>query len=246
MARRTREELLKDLNQALRKVSAQSVLLSDAVARLAGLTSTDLECLDLLLLSGVTTAGALAAHTGLTTGAITAVIDRMERAGFARRQRDPNDRRRVLVEALPRYVQEIGPLYRGLAESTETLHSQYDDRQLALVVDYLSRAFTLAAEHVNWLQTQAPLAQRPALANTRLATGTSTAALTTPALPRQKPAPSKTVLSKTALSETAHTTGTSQDRPRAKAARPATPPTGHTGKWERIRSSDIEGSRARR
>src|SRR5688500_2696855 len=160
MARKTREELLRDLNQALRMVSAQSVLLSDAVARLAGLNSTDLECLDLLLLTGVTTAGTLAAHTGLTTGAITAVIDRLERAGFARRQRDPKDRRRVLVEALPHYVQEIGPLYAPLAQSTEKLHREYDDKQLALVVDYLSRAFGLAAAHVNWLQTQPPLAKR--------------------------------------------------------------------------------------
>jgi DNA-binding MarR family transcriptional regulator len=209
MARRTRDELLTELNQAVRKVSAQSVLLSDAVARLAGLTSTDLECLDLLLLSGVTTAGALAAHTGLTTGAITAVIDRMERAGFARRQRDPNDRRRVLVEALPRYVQEIGPFYRGLAESTERLHREYDDKQLVVVLDYLSRAFTLVAEHVNWLQTQPPLAARTAaLAGTPLAKAS-----------------------------------------RAKTTRPATAPTrttGQTGKWKRIASSDIAGSRARR
>jgi DNA-binding MarR family transcriptional regulator len=160
MARKTRPELLKDLNEALRTVSAQSVLLSDTVARLSGLNSTDLECLDLLLLSGVTTPGRLAAHTGLTTGAITAVIDRMERAGFARRRRDPEDRRRVFVEALPRYVQEIGPLYRPLAQSTAKLHEQYGDRQLALVVDYLSRASVLAAEHVNWLQTQPPLSKR--------------------------------------------------------------------------------------
>jgi len=208
MTQRTRDELLKDLNQALRKVSAQSVLLSDAVARLAGLTSTDLECLDLLLLSGVTTAGTLAAHTGLTTGAITAVIDRMERAGYARRRRDPNDRRRVLVEALPRYVQNIGTLYRPLARSTEKLHREYDDKQLALVVDYLTRAFGLAAEHVNWLQTQPPLARRTAAGKPRQARSARAAA--------------------------------------APASAAQTRTTGHTAKWQRIASSDIESSRARR
>jgi DNA-binding MarR family transcriptional regulator len=161
MPRKSRDELLRGLNEALRKVSAQSVLLGEAVARLTGLNSTDLKCLDLLLLSGPTTAGALAAHTGLTTGAITAVIDRMERAGFARRQRDVNDRRRVLVEALPLYVQEISPLYRPLAQSTDRLHRDYDDRQLALVVDYLTRATALVTEHMNWLQTQPPLGERP-------------------------------------------------------------------------------------
>lgn len=174
MARRTRDELLKDLNQALRRVSAQSVLLSNVVSRLVGLNTTDLECLDLLLLSGVTTAGSLAAHTGLTTGAITAVIDRLEQAGFARRLRDPNDRRRVLVEALPRYVQEIGPLYRPLAQSTERLHREYDDRQLATVVEYLNRAFGLAAAHVNWLQTQPPLDDRSKVKGHRAKAGHGT------------------------------------------------------------------------
>lgn len=159
-SRKPRAALLKDLHEAVRKVGAQSVLMSDSVAKLVGVNSTDLECLDLLLLSGLTTPGRLAAHTGLTTGAMTAVIDRLERAGFVRRRRDPEDRRRVFVEALPRAVHEIGPLYRPLAQSTQKLHEQYDDRQLALVVDYLTRAFGLAAEHVTWLQTQ-PRLKRP-------------------------------------------------------------------------------------
>jgi len=160
MQRKTRQEILKDLNEAIRKVGAQSVLMSDAVSRLVGLNSTDLECLDLLLLSGVTTAGQLAAHCGLTTGAMTAVIDRLERAGFARRRRDLTDRRRVLVEALPRCMHEIGPLYRPIMRATNALHDEYDDKQLALVAEYLSRAFGLAAEHVNWLQTQPPLSRK--------------------------------------------------------------------------------------
>ena len=86
-----RTALLKQLGETLRKVGAQSVLMSDTVGRLVGLNSTDLECLDLLYLSGATTAGRLAAHTGLTTGATTAVIDRLEQAGFVRRMRTTGD-----------------------------------------------------------------------------------------------------------------------------------------------------------
>ncbi len=160
-----RAELLKELEETLRKVSAQSVLLSDTVARLVGLNSTDLECLDLLEMAGPTTAGRLAEHAGLTTGAMTAVIDRLERAGFARRLRDDEDRRRVRVEALPRNFKHVAGLYRRLADSTARLHEEYDDRQLTLVVDYLTRALALAADHVAWLQTQRPLTppktQRP-------------------------------------------------------------------------------------
>jgi len=156
----SRADLLKQLEEALRKVGAQSVLLSDTVARLVGLNSTDLECLDLLEMAGPTTAGRLAEHAGLTTGAMTAVIDRLERAGFARRLRDAEDRRCVRVEALPRNFRHVAALYERLADSTAQLHERYDDRQLALIVDYLTRALGLAAEHVAWLQTQRPLAQR--------------------------------------------------------------------------------------
>ena len=152
-----RDELLRALDETLRKVSAQSVLLNDTVAKLVGANPTDLECLDLLGLGGPTTAGKLAAHTGLTTGATTAVIDRLERAGFARRLRSTEDRRSVLVEALPDRLSQIEALYQPLAVAVARLNEDYGDRQLAVIVDYLSRAVTLAAEHVVWLQTQEPL-----------------------------------------------------------------------------------------
>jgi len=155
-----RSKLLEQLDHTLRKVGAQSVLLSDTVARLVGLNSTDLECLDLLHLAGATTAGRLAQHAGLTTGAMTAVIDRLERSGFVRRLPDPKDRRCVRVEALPGRIKQIATLYQHLAAATARLHEDYDDRQLALVVGYLTRALELAAEHVAWLQTQRPLAQK--------------------------------------------------------------------------------------
>jgi len=157
---KSRADLLKQLEETLRKVGVQSVLLSDTVAKLVGLNSTDLECLDLLEMAGPTTAGRLAEHAGLTTGAMTAVIDRLERAGFARRLRDADDRRCVRVEALSRNFKHVSGLYRRLADSTARLHEEYDDRQLTLVVDYLTRALTLAADHVAWLQTQRPLRQR--------------------------------------------------------------------------------------
>ena len=159
---RPRDALLNTLDETLRNVSAQSVLMSDAVAKLVGLNSTDLECLDLLGLAGSTTAGRLASHAGLTTGAMTAVIDRLERAGFARRVRDADDRRCVLVEALPDRVRQIEQLYRPLIAAVARLNEEYGDRQLAVIVDYLSRAVTLAAEHLVWLQTQPPLSRRPA------------------------------------------------------------------------------------
>lgn len=172
--------MLTRLDGALRKVSAQSVLLSDTVARLVGLNPTDLECLDLLYLSGPATAGRLAAHTGLTTGATTAVIDRLEGAGYVRRTRDSHDRRVVVVEALPAGIKRIEPLYRRLAQSMDQLHHEYDERQLALVAEYLSRAVDLGATHVAWLQTQ------PKLRSSKVALRSSKKALRSKKAPRSR------------------------------------------------------------
>jgi DNA-binding MarR family transcriptional regulator len=152
-----RHEILKQLDKTLRTVGVQSVLLSDTVAKLVGLNSTDLECLDLLDIAGPTTAGRLAQHAGLTTGAMTAVIDRLESVGFVRRVRDPQDRRCVRVEALRRNFKHVTALYQRLIDSTARLHEGYDDKQLAFVVDYLTKALALAADHVAWLQTQRPI-----------------------------------------------------------------------------------------
>ena len=161
-ARTSREALLQALDETLRKVGAQSVLISDLVATRVGLNSTDLECLDLLYLAGTTTAGALAKHTGLTTGATTAVIDRLEQAGFVRRRRDTSDRRCVLVEVVPSSAERIQPLYARLSSALGELNTAFDDRRLAIVVDYLSRALASGAEHVAWLQTQPVQARRAA------------------------------------------------------------------------------------
>src|SRR5215217_3532291 len=150
MAAPAREELLRALHELLRKVSAQSVLISDTVALRVGLNSTDLECLDLLYLAGITTAGKLAAHSGLTTGAMTAVLDRLERAGYVRRHRDVHDRRRVLVEALRSGVSRIQPFYAPLAESMAKLNANYDDRTLAIVLEYMTQALDRGAQHVMW------------------------------------------------------------------------------------------------
>jgi len=156
-ARTPRERLLVSLDEAIRKVGAQAVLISDLVATRVGLNSTDLECLDLLQLAGTTTAGQMSLHSGLTSGATTAVIDRLERAGFVKRRRDPEDRRVVLVEVLAHCGPHIEPLYRELHEGLTKVHSHYSNRELDVVVRYLTEALEAGARHVAWLQTQPAL-----------------------------------------------------------------------------------------
>ena len=142
-----REALLTALERAMRKSSAQGVLFSQAVAARLGITSSDLECLDIIYLNPRVTAGELAVATGLTTGAVTGVIDRLEQAGFARRERDPTDRRKVFVCALPAVERRIAPLYRSLQQTVTGELASYTDKELALLLDFFTRAArTMVAE----------------------------------------------------------------------------------------------------
>jgi DNA-binding MarR family transcriptional regulator len=127
------------LEAALREVSGLGVLFSDAAAERLGLNPTDLECLGYLG-GGPISAGALAAATGLTTGAITGVIDRLERAGFARRQPDPNDRRKVLVRETPEAQARTAPLFAPMAAAAAAVLAAYSDADLALLLGFLEKS----------------------------------------------------------------------------------------------------------
>ncbi|MGH6817966.1 MAG: MarR family winged helix-turn-helix transcriptional regulator [Methylovirgula sp.] len=147
------------LNNAMRETSGQGVLYSQAVAGRLGINSTDLECLDHVVLRGPITAGMLAEATGLTTGAITGVIDRLERAGFARRERDPDDRRKVLVRALPAIYERIVPLFEPMQRAANAALSQYRDGELSLLLEFFTRAREASLAAMNELAA-APLAKK--------------------------------------------------------------------------------------
>src|ERR1700733_9920538 len=100
-ARVDREQLMLALDRALRNVSGQAVLHSEPMAERLGINSSDLECLDIIIMNGPLSAGALARASGLTSGAITGVIDRLQRAGLTEREPDPLDRRKVVVRVPP-------------------------------------------------------------------------------------------------------------------------------------------------
>ena len=136
---KSRKELMAALEQALRDVSGTGVLFSQAAAERLGLNSTDLECLGVIA-SGPATAGELAQATGLTTGAITGVIDRLEHAGFARREHDKVDRRKVRVRAQPEALQRTAPIFEPMRRASAEVLARYGDAELALILDFLTRA----------------------------------------------------------------------------------------------------------
>jgi DNA-binding MarR family transcriptional regulator len=108
-----------------------------AVADAVGLNRTDMRCLDVLDREGPVTAGRLAEATGLTTGAITSVLDRLERAGHARRVRDATDRRRVLVEPTAEARRAAAEYYQPHAELAERMYRRYTIEQLELLLGFI-------------------------------------------------------------------------------------------------------------
>src|SRR3954447_2127377 len=145
------------LGLALRETSAQSVLFSQAVADRVGLNATDLEALDLLVRHGSMTAGRLAERTGLTTGAVTGLVDRLERRGYVRREPHPSDRRSVVVRPLTEVaVQDLEPCYAPMSQAMAALYSRFSDDELAAIADFVARAAVITEELVANLRSQQP------------------------------------------------------------------------------------------
>ncbi len=110
-----------------------------AVADTLGLNRTDMRCLDVLDREGLITAGRLAEATGLTSGAMTAALDRLEKAGFLRRVRDSGDRRRVLVELDYAVGERARGLYDEHARRSEELYVRYSESQLVMLLEFVKQ-----------------------------------------------------------------------------------------------------------
>lgn len=116
-----------------------------AAALRMGFNPTDVKCAGLLQETGAITAGELAALTGLTTGAVTGVIDRLEKAGLVRRLPDPQDRRKVIVAPIENaaYRTEGMQFFGPLGEATAALLASYSDAELAIILDFVERGTEL-------------------------------------------------------------------------------------------------------
>jgi DNA-binding transcriptional ArsR family regulator len=122
---------------AMRRNGSIMQLLGQVSAERIGINATDLNCLNIVALTGPMTAGELARATGLTTASITGVLDRLEEGGFVRRERDPKDRRRVIVTLNPGPgLREIGPTFGPLVRAWREAAAGYSDEDLRLLLDF--------------------------------------------------------------------------------------------------------------
>jgi DNA-binding MarR family transcriptional regulator len=132
-----REDTIQAINEKFREMSTETIIFHQAVADILGLHVTDHKCLDFIYRFGAMPAGRLAELTGLTTGAITGIIDRLEEAGYVRRTNDPKDRRRTIVEPTrnKKLEKKIEVLFIPLRDRMHKLLSSYSDSELAFLLD---------------------------------------------------------------------------------------------------------------
>jgi DNA-binding MarR family transcriptional regulator len=139
MSRNHRAALIAALTDQMRDSATRAVMLHQAIAERFGLNSTDLKCLDLARNERQLTAGRLAELTGMSTSAITTVLDRLERAGVIERTADPADRRKVIVTPTDRHEEARAAVFTELGERFGAVLGDYDDRQLELMTEFLRR-----------------------------------------------------------------------------------------------------------
>jgi DNA-binding MarR family transcriptional regulator len=140
MSRRSRAELEAAAVEAIRGWQTDQDIFDDAAATYGGLNRTDTRVIDLVQRAGRMTAGEIATAARLTSGAVTAVIDRLEAAGFARRIRDTADRRQVWVEVTPALDKMMRPVFGPIAEDGFRAMSEYSDADFETIVEFMERA----------------------------------------------------------------------------------------------------------
>jgi DNA-binding MarR family transcriptional regulator len=142
---RVREAILQRLWDLGRIMSTQTVFLHQAIAQGVGLNATDTKCLELIMRGpeGLTP-GRLAEITGLSTGAITHIVDRLEKRKFIVRARDTEDRRKVFIRANMETLAPLIPKYEAVGHAYMELVAGYSDKELALICDYMEKASALS------------------------------------------------------------------------------------------------------
>ncbi len=152
-ARQQKKELIAELISEFRIAGNQDSAFDNLAAERLGLNRTDLHCINIIENSGGLTAGQLAAEAGLTSGAVTGVIDRLERAGYARRVPDPADRRRVKLEVTPKFYARADKIWGPVASDwASRLGGRFTAEELERVIDFLRATNELSGEHLERLR----------------------------------------------------------------------------------------------
>jgi DNA-binding MarR family transcriptional regulator len=150
-----REEIIQAIIEKRREMSTETIMFHQSVADVLGLHITDHKCLDLIRQYGAMPAGRIAELTGLTTGAVTGIIDRLEKAGYVRRANDPKDRRRTIVEPIrnKKWERKVEAIFIPFHEKMHKLLSSYSDGELDFLLDVLTKSIEQTREESKKLRT---------------------------------------------------------------------------------------------
>ncbi len=148
MSRDKKQELVDQLVHLARAHEAANDAFDEVAREKLGINRTDLRCLNIIDNNGTMTAGRLAELSGLTTAAVTSVLDRLERAGYARRVRDQPDRRQVMVEVTPLLAERATPIWGPLGEEAQSTLSRMSAEELRALIDFYRLGIELNERHI--------------------------------------------------------------------------------------------------
>lgn len=134
----SKANLQKEAFVLMREYGLSSVMLRNAVSRKLGLNITDMECLSLLRVKGLSSPKELANHTGMTSGAATTMLDRLEKAGFITRKPNPEDRRGVLIAFNADSTQKMAAVFGGAQAAQHSIIERYSEDELKIIIDFLT------------------------------------------------------------------------------------------------------------
>ena len=148
-------DTIKRTRKLIQLYSYTSIQMHEAVARKAGLSGTDHKYLGFLIQKGQMTAGELSNLTGLTTGAVTGLIDRLEKKQLVKRQFAEGDRRKVIIEPNTNNIMALlEPLYNEFRNKTETLIASFSNKEIKIIETYLLKAIEIMNETTNKLNNK--------------------------------------------------------------------------------------------
>jgi DNA-binding MarR family transcriptional regulator len=152
LSRESTEDLYERLGELVREFQRAVDQGDEEIARLLNLNRTDLRCLDLLLQHGPSAPSRLSVELGLTTGSVTAMLDRMEKAGYITRTPDPSDRRKVIVQATPEIAARAMEAMMPLIEDSAKSMAHYKVAELKLLADFFTNAIAIQDRQVERLR----------------------------------------------------------------------------------------------
>jgi DNA-binding MarR family transcriptional regulator len=152
MSRQSKQELLDAISDQFRASQNWSDAFDEIASQILGLNRTDMRVIDIVTRKGRATAGEVAKEAALTTGGVTAVVDRLEKVGYLKRVRDPDDRRRVWLEGTPELFEKSWEIWGPLSDLWQSRARDLSREQLEFVLEFLSEGNEMMSGQIERVQ----------------------------------------------------------------------------------------------